>query len=430
MGQKRILVVCDDPSLNTGYARVGRFVAQTLHANDYRVKYLPTNATQPEVDRKQWGFECLPFNANDPFANHSINHVLSDFKPSLVMVFGEFGFMGYIGNVCRQLGIKSLYYMPVEGTAYPPHFVHMRGGHIDYKLTLQKFNYIVAYSQFGAECINRLLPGIVTDVIPHQVDTTIFRPLDRARCLSAFFPQLVTQGIDKLFVVGHIGRNQRRKGTDLVVQGFAEFVKQFPKDSKVKPLLFLVTDPKDTQGYNLYDMVDACGLKGNVCIHEVVGGKAGPADNQLAEIYSTFDVALFPHRAEGFGLPVLEAMATGVNVLTTNYASPAEFGRDCCTFIEPAWLEPCMSTNTNWAVINPKDIGQQLLAIFNSGDTKRENKHATAIASQYDNVQVGKKWLRLLADLRLPEMSDVEDVLEPTNTISTVVADYLTMVEE
>jgi len=422
---KRILIVGDDPSLNTGYARVARFVAQTLHDNDYRVRYLPCNATMSEVDRQQWGFELLPFNPQDRFGNRNIAQVLSEFKPSLVICFGEFSFVGYIGTVCRQLGIKSMYYMPVEGTAYPPHVVYISGGHIDYKLTLQKFNYIVAYSQFGADCINALLPGIVTDVMPHQVDTDVFRPLDRQACLKTFFPQLFERGENSAFIVGHIGRNQRRKGTDLVIQGFAEFVKRYTTDHYVKPYLFLTTDPKDTHGFNLMSLSEEYKLNGKVIFNPVVGGKQGPADNQMCEVYNTFDVHLCPHRAEGFGLPVLEGLACGIRTVTTKYATPAEFGADVCTLVEPAWLEPCPGTNTNWAVINPISIADALGKIYLEGSTKHTHTPSVAVAQQFSTKVVAKRWLGLLRDLNLPEMSEIIEQAPAPSTAQSIADAYL-----
>jgi glycosyltransferase involved in cell wall biosynthesis len=46
-------------------------------------------------------------------------------------------------------------------------------------------------------------------------------------------------------------------------------------------------------------------------------------------------VAAFPSRGEGFGLPVLEAMACGVPVLTTQRTSLPEVGGDAVAYTEP-----------------------------------------------------------------------------------------------
>jgi glycosyltransferase involved in cell wall biosynthesis len=423
---KRILIVADDPTLNTGYARVGRFLATTLQQNGYKVKYLPCNVCTPEVDRKQYNFELMDFDYGDRYANHRINRVLSTYKPALVIVLGEFAYVGYIGHTCRNMGIKSMYYFPIEGDNYPPTIVYQQGGFIDFPLTLQKFHYIVAYSEFGARNINHRLPGIVTEIIPHQVNTKIFRPLDRKRVFETFFPNLCeSPGMDKTFVVGYVGRNQRRKGMDYVLQGFAEFYHKHVDPKFKDAYLFLVTDPKDPLGFNLYDMIDDLKMNNNhICINAVVGGKNGPLDNQLCEIYNTLDLCLCPHRAEGFGLTLLESMACGTQVLTTRYATPAEFG-DAVAYIEPSWFELVVGTNCKWATLDPKVIAEAINKTYRSTTGHQINEVAVAKAQNYSEELVAKKWLKLLEDLKLPDLSSTIPEVKDAGSIDQIMSDYL-----
>lgn len=55
----------------------------------------------------------------------------------------------------------------------------------------------------------------------------------------------------------------------------------------------------------------------------------------LAAFLGGADIVAYPSIAEGFGLPVLEAMATGANVLTTPRLAIPEVGGDTVTYAEP-----------------------------------------------------------------------------------------------
>lgn len=425
-----ILVVGDDPTLSTGYARVARFVASMLAKNGYRVRYLPCNATQPNADRTQFPFELDSFDTGDRYGVHRIGPLLNAFRPALTMVFGEFAYVGYIGNACRSVGLKALYYYPVEGDNYPPAVVYLRGGHVDYRVILQRFHYIVAYSEFGAKNINKTLPGIVTDTIPHQVDTKVFRPLDKEACRKIFFPPLVENpGLDKIFVVGHVGRNQERKGTDLVLQGFAHFLHNHASP-ELQPYLFLNLDPKDDAGYNLYALAEELNLGGHIIINPIVGGKQGPEDNQLCEIYNTFDLHLAPHRAEGFGLNVLESMACGVQNLTTAYATPPEFAGETAEYFKPSWFSPRPNTGCMWAVINPKDIGEAINRVYlrylqNPDIRQKPHTPSVIVAKAYDETRVAARWLKLLADMKLPDQGQLESTVSTKSQLDTMMDDYM-----
>jgi glycosyltransferase involved in cell wall biosynthesis len=58
-------------------------------------------------------------------------------------------------------------------------------------------------------------------------------------------------------------------------------------------------------------------------------------DGQLAALYQRCTVFCYPSLAEGFGLPVLEAMATGAAVVTSNRSSLPEVGGDAVEYITP-----------------------------------------------------------------------------------------------
>lgn len=58
-------------------------------------------------------------------------------------------------------------------------------------------------------------------------------------------------------------------------------------------------------------------------------------DTDLAALYSSAALLLFPSLAEGFGWPVLEAMACGCRVVTSDRAPLTEIGGAAATYIDP-----------------------------------------------------------------------------------------------
>jgi glycosyltransferase involved in cell wall biosynthesis len=58
-------------------------------------------------------------------------------------------------------------------------------------------------------------------------------------------------------------------------------------------------------------------------------------DDELPDLYAGATVFLYPSLREGFGLPVLEAMAAGTAVVTSNLSSMPEVGGDAVRYVDP-----------------------------------------------------------------------------------------------
>lgn len=77
------------------------------------------------------------------------------------------------------------------------------------------------------------------------------------------------------------------------------------------------------------------------------------ADDDLPAIYSLAEAFVFPSLYEGFGLPILEAMACGTPVLCSNTSSLPEVAGDAAVLLPPtevrAWVEAITQTTQNQA---------------------------------------------------------------------------------
>jgi len=58
-------------------------------------------------------------------------------------------------------------------------------------------------------------------------------------------------------------------------------------------------------------------------------------EEHLAGLYSGASLFLFPSLAEGFGLPLLEAMSCGLRTITSNNSSLPEVGGDAAIYVDP-----------------------------------------------------------------------------------------------
>jgi glycosyltransferase involved in cell wall biosynthesis len=81
-------------------------------------------------------------------------------------------------------------------------------------------------------------------------------------------------------------------------------------------------------GEEIIDPASLVGLPANISVRRV-----DLTDSELASAYSGAEALVFPSLYEGFGMPVIEAMACGCPVITTKYGSLAEIAGDAAIFV-------------------------------------------------------------------------------------------------
>ena len=155
-------------------------------------------------------------------------------------------------------------------------------------------------------------------VVPHGIDPDRFRP-DGPR-----LPIATAKRFRFLFV----GGVSLRKGTDILLEAYA---RAFSAGDDVCLVL------KDHSGDLFYRENHArariAELRATLGAPEILHLDGFLPDEELAALYRACDVAVFPYRAEGFCLPILEAMASGVPALVPRFGACLDFCRD-----ETSWL--------------------------------------------------------------------------------------------
>ena len=117
----------------------------------------------------------------------------------------------------------------------------------------------------------------------------------------------------------HVGNRHHHKNVDLLFRVFAEI-------GRTDPDLRLVLS-----GASLPDETDR--LRELGILERTVRLRVG--DDELPWLYSRAVAFVFPSRYEGFGLPVVEAMAAGCPVVTTDIAVMHEVGGDAIAYTDP-----------------------------------------------------------------------------------------------
>ncbi|MDP9862788.1 MULTISPECIES: glycosyltransferase family 4 protein [Streptosporangium] len=156
------------------------------------------------------------------------------------------------------------------------------------------------------------------DVAYHGVDPALFhRPSERE----------VRHAADRLGLhgtpyVAFLGPLDPRKNVPNLIRGFVRAVEDLPDP----PALVLAGGLRDAE-------VDAAVEEVPSRVRVLRPGYLAFTD--LSGFLGGALVAAFPSRGEGFGLPVLEAMACGAPVLTTHRTSLPEVGGDAVAYTEP-----------------------------------------------------------------------------------------------
>ncbi len=175
---------------------------------------------------------------------------------------------------------------------------------------------IVAVSKFTAKDIVKyyFTPKEKISVAYQGCDSSF-----RKRCTPAF--KKITKenfSLPDKFILS-VGTIEERKNTALIVKALPEL-----------PDMHLVIVGKKTP-YMLHviETARSLGVLDRVHILNGVGFKELPSIYQQAEVFA------YPSRCEGFGIPVLEALCSGVPVIAATGSCLEEAGGDAAVYIDP-----------------------------------------------------------------------------------------------
>ena len=230
--------------------------------------------------------------------------------------------------------------------------------------------YHIAMSKHGRKQLWDI--GLLPYYAPHGVDKDVFYPDAKGR------KELrdARGWTEDDFIVGSVGMNyvDDRKGYIPLIRAFKEFEKEAPEAK-----LYLHTHMKGEYKGTL-DYLKIAKKEGLLIYLPDQGMRdLGRIDeNWLKDIYNSMDLFCLPTRGEGFGIPIIEAMACGVPVLTTDTTSGAELVGDC-GYLMPVRKEQerYLKNNTFRYEIGSETILDGLRKTYNVWKLRNDNKFKT-----------------------------------------------------
>jgi len=130
------------------------------------------------------------------------------------------------------------------------------------------------------------------------------------------------RGLPSRYIL-NIGTIEARKNITRLIEAFAL------AREKGLPQTLLIGGVKGWRISDIEGIVERYALEGAVQFLGYV------EENDIPPLYAKADFFIYPSIYEGFGLPILEAMASGTPVITSNRSSMLEVAGDAALFINP-----------------------------------------------------------------------------------------------
>ena len=179
--------------------------------------------------------------------------------------------------------------------------------------------------------INSGIDGNKIQIMPNGINPQLFKPFGNK------YPLKTKKKFKFLFVGGTI----YRKGIDILIRAYT---KAFANNDDVCLVIKDMLGSTLYQGQTMEDKIKLIQNAPNTPEIEYINNEMN--EEEIASLYRACDMFVSTYRGEGFSLPTLEAMASGLPVIVTSGGSTDDFTTDA-----NAWY-----INSTPIAVNPADL--------------------------------------------------------------------------
>ena len=162
-------------------------------------------------------------------------------------------------------------------------------------------------------------------VVPEGVDTRLFRPLRDEQALSRWRCSLFGANVP---YIAYVGKPTERRNLSALIRAFAQLKAQ---RGLLHKLLIVGADLPGNSPFR--KVIAELGIER----HVVIRGHA--SHEEMVYVYNAAALFIYPSSYEGFGMPVLEAMACGSPVIALNNTAFPEFAGGVAHLLPDARIE-------------------------------------------------------------------------------------------
>lgn len=276
-----------------------------LAASKLRQRILPAPAYFPQTLWDQFVFPHLAV----PLANRRMKPDLIHYTNNMVSLFG------------RVPTVVSIYDMTPFVIPASFRSLHTAYQQAYFRLAARKAAKIVTISENSKRDICRYLPAAAEKVVvvPLAADPPLPASLLRATAVTLH----ARFGIREPFLL-YVGAIHPRKNVRRIIQAFARLKKE-----QQLPHKLVIAGAMRWMAAGIIEELAGADLAEAVVFTGVL------TEEELAALYSTCAVFVWPSLYEGFGLPVLEAMSYGAPVVTSNTSSLPEVAGEAALLVDP-----------------------------------------------------------------------------------------------